>query len=73
MSRLAVTVPEAAEMLGGVHVNTIWSLLRRGELRRVKVGSRTVIPLDSIDTFLNGEGPADGEAQPDESDMTSDG
>ena len=72
MSRLAVSVPEAAELLGGVHVNTIWSMLKRGELRRVKVGSRTVIPLESIDRFLHGEGPANSGAPPDESDMTSD-
>ncbi len=65
MSRLAVSVPEAADMLGGVHVNTIWSLLRRNELPRVKVGSRTLIPVASIEEFLaNGEGRSEDQPSP---------
>jgi excisionase family DNA binding protein len=73
VQRVAYSVPEAAELLGGVHPNTVWSLLRRGELRRVKVGTRTLIPASSIEAFVNGEGPAFDGALPDESDARSDG
>ena len=47
--RIAVSVPEAAQALGGVSENTIWNLLRDGTLRRLKVGRRTLIPVSSIE------------------------
>ena len=49
--RIAVSVPEAAQALGGVSENTIWNLLRDGTLRRLKVGRRTLIPVSSIEEF----------------------
>ena len=51
VDRIAVSVPEAAEALGGVSENTIWNLLREGTLRRLKVGRRTLIPVSSIEEF----------------------
>ncbi len=50
-NRIALSVPEAAEALGGVSENTIWNLLREGSLRRLKVGRRTLIPVSSIEEF----------------------
>ena len=50
-NRVALSVPEAAEALGGVSENTIWNLLREGSLRRLKVGRRTLIPVSSIEEF----------------------
>ena len=51
VDRIALSVPEAAEALGGVSENTIWNLLRDGTLRRLKVGRRTLIPVSSIEEF----------------------
>lgn len=54
VNRLAVSVPEAAEALGGVSENTIWNLLRDNRLRRVKVGRRTLVPVSSLEEFVSG-------------------
>ena len=51
VDRIALSVPEAAQALGGVSENTIWNLLRDGTLRRLKVGRRTLIPVSSIEEF----------------------
>ena len=53
--RIAVSVPEAAQALGGVSENTIWNLLRQGALPRLKVGRRTLIPVWSIEEFADSQ------------------
>ena len=53
--RIAVSVPEAAQALGGVSENTIWNLLRQGALLRLKVGRRTLIPVWSIEEFADSQ------------------
>ena len=49
--RLAVTVPEAAEMIG-VSESMLWKLLERGDLSRVKIGRRSVIRIAELERFL---------------------
>ena len=49
--RLALTPDEAAHAIG-VGRTTIYELLRSGQLRSVKVGTRYVVPIASIDAFL---------------------
>lgn len=51
--REAFTVDETAFAL---HVGrvTVYKLLNEGRLRRVKIGTRTVIPRSEIDRLLNG-------------------
>ena len=49
--RLAVTVPQAAEMLG-LGRSTTWQLVRRGRLRSLRVGKRVLIPVRELERFL---------------------
>jgi excisionase family DNA binding protein len=44
------TVPEALERLS-VSRTTLYALLRRGDLRRVKVGRRTYVPAAELTTY----------------------
>jgi excisionase family DNA binding protein len=50
-SKLALSVPEVATVLG-LHPNTVWALIRRGELASVRAGRRVLIPLVALEAFL---------------------
>ena len=50
---LAVTIPDAAKMLG-VGRSTIYGLLGNGQIDGRKIGDRTVITTASIRSFLEG-------------------
>lgn len=52
--RLTRRPEEAAPMLG-IGRPAIYSLIRSGELRHIKVGRKILIPLSAIDEFLNGQ------------------
>jgi len=52
MSRLTVTAEEAAEELG-LHVNTVYELCHRREIRAGKVGRRWLIPRVELAAFLS--------------------
>lgn len=47
-----LTVPEAAERMR-VSTNTIYRLLAAAEIRRLKVGSRTLIARSDLHRYLN--------------------
>jgi excisionase family DNA binding protein len=49
--RLAVTVPQAAEMLG-LGRTKVWQLVRRGRLRSLRVGKRVLVPVRELERFL---------------------
>jgi excisionase family DNA binding protein len=51
--RLAYNRREAAEFIG-VSERTIWTLVNRGDLKSIKVGSRVLIPRKAMEDFLNG-------------------
>jgi excisionase family DNA binding protein len=59
LQRLAYSVDEAAAILG-VARETIYELIRRGELRSRKAGSRRIIGRHHLIEFLDG-----GEPRPD--------
>lgn len=44
---LAYSVPDAAKAIG-VSKNTVWNLLRVGELRSFKLGARTLIRAEEL-------------------------
>ena len=44
---LLVNVEQAAEALG-IRRSTAWELVRRGELRSVKIGARRLVPVDGL-------------------------
>jgi excisionase family DNA binding protein len=50
--RLAVSIPDAARVLS-VSENHIRNLIERGQLRRVSLGRRVLVPMDSIRALLN--------------------
>ena len=57
----AVNVEKAAKLIG-IGRSLAWDMVRRGDLRSVKAGHRTLIPLTVIDEFLAGA-TADTEAR----------
>ncbi|WEK59408.1 MAG: helix-turn-helix domain-containing protein [Candidatus Brevundimonas phytovorans] len=50
-NKLAYSPAEAAEALG-VGRSTIFDLMKNGQLRRVKIGAKTVIPRSSLEALL---------------------
>ena len=51
------TVPEVLERLS-VSKTTLYALLRRGDLSRVKVGRRTYVPATDLAIYLEGRSAA---------------
>ena len=43
--------PEAAGFLGGIHVRSVDRLLKRGKLKGVKVGRRSMITIESAEAL----------------------
>jgi excisionase family DNA binding protein len=54
---LTHTAAEAAHALG-ISRNSIYELLRRGELRSVRLGRRLVIPRSAVDELVGAREPA---------------
>ncbi len=52
MARKSVRPAEAAELLG-VCRDTVYVLIRSGQLRSVKAGRARLIPIAAIDAFLS--------------------
>lgn len=50
-TRIAVSIPEAAEMLS-LSINSVWRLLRVGELHRIRVGRRSLVAVNELQAFL---------------------
>lgn len=46
--KFALSVQEAADALGGITRDHLYSLINKGQLRSVKLGRRRVIPVDAI-------------------------
>jgi excisionase family DNA binding protein len=51
MSRLGMSVPEAARQLG-IGVRSVWRLIAAGELEARKIGRRTVIEAVTLNAYL---------------------
>ena len=49
--RKALSVEIVAEMLG-ISRSMVFKLIRRGELRSVKAGTRTLVPVAAVDEFI---------------------
>ena len=52
MSKLAVSVPEAALMIG-IGRSSIYCLFREGKLPAFKAGKRTLVKVEDIQRFVN--------------------
>ena len=55
--KLAVTVPEAARMLG-IGKDAAYDGVKRNEIPSYRVGRRILVPLDRLHAVINGEGEA---------------
>ena len=51
---IAYSIKQACE-LSSLGKTTLYRQAQRGKLRLVRVGGRTVVPADSLYSFLNGE------------------
>lgn len=51
--KMVYSIEEAAEQLG-IGRTMVYSLLRRGELTSIKIGSRRLIRRTDLETFLRG-------------------
>lgn len=54
MTRLTMSVPEAAKALG-IGKDTAYQLIRDGRLPSVRIGSRTRVPVHELTTWLHNE------------------
>lgn len=48
----AHSVPDAARVLG-VCATSVWGLIRAGEIRPVRLGRRTIIPVSELERLLS--------------------
>jgi excisionase family DNA binding protein len=46
--------PRETERTLGISHATLYRLIKAGRLRTIKLGSRTIIPVEAIDALLNG-------------------
>jgi excisionase family DNA binding protein len=53
VTRAAFSIGESARKLG-VGKSSVWALIAKGSIRRVKLGGRTVIPASEIERILAG-------------------
>ncbi len=53
VTRLTVTMPEAAKLLG-IGRNTAYEAARRGEIPIVRIGKRLLVPVSALDRLLDG-------------------
>lgn len=51
--RRALSPRETERTLGISHA-TLYRLIKAGRLKTIKLGSRTVIPIEAVDALLNG-------------------
>lgn len=45
-------IPEGLHKLGGIGRTSLYGLIKRGEIRVVKIGSRTFIPRTEIEAYV---------------------
>lgn len=55
MESIGLSYADTGRVLGGdekpISPTTIWRMVKRGDLRKLKVGTRTLIAVDSIKEF----------------------
>lgn len=58
IQRLAYSIEDAGELMGGISRNSIYRLAAAGKLRLVKVGGRSLVPAADIARLLEGDAEA---------------
>lgn len=54
MTKLCISVPEAARLLG-LGRNSVYEAVRRGEVPAVRVGRRLVVPIRALEEWLESQ------------------
>ncbi len=54
MDKLAVSVPEAAKMIG-VCTKTAYALTRRADFPTVKIGTRTLVSVEGLKAWISAQ------------------
>lgn len=54
MTKLCISVPEAARLLG-LGRNSVYEAVRRGEVPAVRVGRRLVVPIRALEEWLEAQ------------------
>ena len=52
-TRVLHSITEVTERLGGISRSTIYVLAKRGDLEIVKIGRRSFVPDQSLETFVS--------------------
>lgn len=52
-ARLLLTIPDACKMLGGITRPTLYGLINRRQLDRVRIGTRAFITVESLRAFID--------------------
>jgi excisionase family DNA binding protein len=60
--RAAYPVSEARELLGGISRSSLYRLIAAGQIRVVKLGSRTLVPASEIERLVGGQLGGEDEA-----------
>lgn len=51
MEPLGLSIPDTGKALGGSSRNTIYRLINRGKLKKVKIGARSLVTVESIKAY----------------------
>ena len=54
LRRRLYPIPEASQQLGGISRTTVYELAKRGEIQLVKIGARSFVTHESLETYLAG-------------------
>lgn len=52
--RLLYSMPEAAQLLGGITERKLWSMVAEGEIKSVKLGRRRMISATALAEYVHG-------------------
>ena len=52
MPAVLLPLDEVRRRLGGVHLNTVRNLIRRGDLASIKVGTRVMVAEAELDDYI---------------------
>ena len=59
---LLVSIEVCRHLLGGLARSTIYELIKKGDLKRVRIAGRSLISMQSIESLLERKGVQVGEA-----------
>lgn len=52
-ARRLISIPEAQGVLGGLGRTTVYELVKRGDIARVKIGRRSFVTVESLESYID--------------------